>query len=136
MPSPLEGGTLLAVPEGPVDGAAYARNLGMMVKPDARLGRMDGELVPAMGVVADEARSLGLPTPVVTSGNDSTQHMAGSAHYANRALDFRGNNISDEQGERWATQVRSRLGDGYAVQFERFPDKPERDHLHVARKRT
>jgi conjugal transfer mating pair stabilization protein TraG len=56
---------------------------------------MDGDLVPAMGaVVADEARSLGLPTPVVTSGNDSTQHMAGSAHYDDRALDFRGNNIS------------------------------------------
>ncbi len=136
VPSPLEGGTLLAVPEGPVDGAAYARNLGMMVKPGARLGRMDGELVPAMGVVAEEARTLGLPAPVVTSGNDSTQHMAGSAHYADRALDFRGNNISDEQGERWATQVRSRLGDGYAVQFERFPDRPERDHLHVARKRS
>jgi conjugal transfer mating pair stabilization protein TraG len=136
VPSPLEGGTLLAVPEGPVDGAAYAHSLGMTVKPGARLGHMDSELVPAMGVVADEARALGLPTPVVTSGNDSTQHMAGSAHYADRALDFRGNNISDEQGERWAAQVRSRLGDGYAVQFERFPDKPERDHLHVARRRT
>ncbi|SCY85288.1 MULTISPECIES: hypothetical protein [Novosphingobium] len=97
---------------------------------------MDGDLVAAMGAVAEEARSLGLPTPVVTSGNDSTQHMAGSAHYDDRALDFRGNNISDEQGERLASQVRSRLGDGYAVQFERFPDKPERDHLHVARRRT
>lgn len=134
VPSPLEGGTLLAIPEGPVDGATYARDLGMTVKPGARLGRMDGGLVPALGVVADEARALGLPAPVVTSGNDSTQHMAGSAHYADRALDFRGNNISDEQGERWATQVRDRLGEGYAVQFERFPDKPERDHLHVARR--
>lgn len=136
VPSPLEGGTLLAVPDGPVDGAALARDLGIKVKPGARLGRMDGDLVPAMGVVAEEARSLGLPTPVVTSGNDSSQHMAGSAHYDDRALDFRGNNISDEQGERWASQVRSRLGDGYAVQFERFPDKPERDHLHVAKRRT
>jgi len=136
VPSPLEGGTLLAVPDGPVDGAALARDLGIKVKPGARLGHMDGDLVPAMGAVAEEARSLGLPTPVVTSGNDSTQHMAGSAHYDDRALDFRGNNISDEQGERWASQVRSRLGDGYAVQFERFPDKPERDHLHVARRRT
>ena len=136
VPSPLEGGTLLAVPNGPVDGAALARDLGIKVKPGARLGHMDGNLVPAMGAVAEEARSLGLPTPVVTSGNDSTQHMAGSAHYDDRALDFRGNNISDEQGERWASQVRSRLGDGYAVQFERFPDKPERDHLHVAKRRT
>jgi conjugal transfer mating pair stabilization protein TraG len=136
VPSPLEGGTLLAVPDGPVDGAALARDLGIKVKLGARLGHMDGDLVPAMGAVAEEARSLGLPTPVVTSGNDSTQHMAGSAHYDDRALDFRGNNISDEQGERWAAQVRSRLGDGYAVQFERFPDKPERDHLHVAKRRT
>lgn len=136
VPSPLEGGTLLAVPDGPVDGAALARDLGIKVKPGARLGHMDGDLVPAMGAVAEEARSLGLPTPVVTSGNDSTQHMAGSAHYDDRALDFRGNNISDEQGERWASQVRSRLGEGYAVQFERFPDNPERDHLHVARRRT
>jgi len=136
VPSPLEGGTLLAVPDGPVDGAALARDLGIKVKPGARLGHMDGDLVPAMGAVAEEARSLGLPTPVVTSGNDSTQHMAGSAHYDDRALDFRGNNISDEQGERWAAQVRSRLGEGYAVQFERFPDKPERDHLHVAKRRT
>ncbi|AYO76073.1 conjugal transfer protein TraG N-terminal domain-containing protein [Novosphingobium sp. KCTC 2891] len=136
VPSPLEGGTLLAVPNGPVDGAALARDLGIKVKPGARLGHMDGDLVAAMGAVAEEARSLGLPTPVVTSGNDSTQHMAGSAHYDDRALDFRGNNISDEQGERLASQVRSRLGDGYAVQFERFPDKPERDHLHVARRRT
>ncbi len=136
VPSPLEGGTLLAVPDGPVDGAALARDLGIKVKPGARLGHMDGDLVPALGAVAEEARSLGLPTPVVTSGNDSSQHMAGSAHYDDRALDFRGNNISDEQGERWASQVRSRLGDGYAVQFERFPDKPERDHLHVAKRRT
>jgi conjugal transfer mating pair stabilization protein TraG len=136
VPSPLEGGTLLAVPEGTVDGAALARDLGIKVKPGARLGHMDGDLVPAMGAVAEEARSLGLPAPVVTSGNDSTLHMAGSAHYDDRALDFRGNNISDKQGERWASQVRSRLGDGYAVQFERFPDNPERDHLHVAKRRT
>ena len=133
--SPLEGGTLLAAPNGPVDGARLARELGMGVKSGARLGRMDGDLVPAMGVVAEEARALGLPRPVVTSGNDSTQHASGSAHYDNRALDFRGNNISDQQGEKWAERVRERLGPSYAVDFERFPDNPARDHLHVARRR-
>ena len=132
--SPLEGGTLLAAPDGPVDGARLARELGLGVKNGARLSRMDGDLVPAMGVVADEARELGLPKPVVTSGNDSTQHVAGSAHYANRALDFRGNNISDEQGEQWAERVQQRLGSSYAVDFERFPDNPARDHLHVAKR--
>ncbi len=133
--SPLEGGTLLAAPDGPVDGARLARELGMGVKPGARLGRMDGDLVPAMGVVADEARALGLPRPVVTSGNDSTQHAAGSAHYANRALDFRGNNISDAQGAQWAERVQERLGPSYAVDFERFPENPSRDHLHVAKRK-
>ena len=133
--SPLEGGTLLAAPNGPVDGARLAGELGMGVKSGARLGRMDGDLVPAMGVVAEEARALGLPRPMVTSGNDSTQHASGSAHYDNRALDFRGNNISDQQGEQWAERVRERLGPNYAVDFERFPDNPARDHLHVARRR-
>lgn len=132
--STLEGGTLLKAPDGPVDGAKLARELGLGVKASAQLGRMDGELVPAMGVVAEEARALGLPQPVVTSGNDSTQHVAGSAHYDNRALDFRGNNISDEQGEQWAERVQQRLGSSYAVDFERFPDNPARDHLHVAKR--
>jgi conjugal transfer mating pair stabilization protein TraG len=132
--SPLEGGTLLAAPDGPVDGAKLARELGLGVKASAQLGRMDGELVPAMGVVAEEATALGLPRPVVTSGNDSTQHVAGSAHYDNRALDFRGNNISDAQGAQWAARVQERLGPSYAVDFERFPDNPARDHLHVAKR--
>jgi conjugal transfer mating pair stabilization protein TraG len=134
--SPLEGGTLLAAPDGPVDGAKLARELGLGVKASAQLGRMDGALVPAMGVVAEEARALDLPRPVVTSGNDSTQHVAGSAHYDNRALDFRGNNISDAQGAQWAARVQERLGPSYAVGFERFPDNPARDHLHVAKRRS
>ncbi|MGE8135625.1 conjugal transfer protein TraG N-terminal domain-containing protein [Novosphingobium subterraneum] len=133
--SPIEGRVVLAAPEGPVDGARLAKELGMGVKAGARLGQMDGDLVPAMGVVADEARALGLPRPVVTSGNDSAQHASGSAHYDNRALDFRGNNISDQHGKQWAERVRERLGPNYAVDFERFPDNPARDHLHVAARR-
>ena len=133
--SPLGGGTLLVAPDGTGDGDRLARELGMGVKTGARLGRMDGDLVPAMGVVAEEARALGLPRPLVTSGNDSTQHVSGSAHYANRALDFRGNNISDQQGEQWAERVRERLGPNYAVDFERFPDNPSNDHLHVAKRK-
>lgn len=72
----------------------------------------------------------------MTSGDDSTQHKAGSAHYDDRALDFRGNNISNELGEQWATKVQSRLGSAYAVGFERFPEDPARNHLHVAKRRS
>ncbi len=116
----------------PIDGASVARKLGLGLKSGARLGQMDRQLAQAMEIVASEARSLGLPKPVITSGNDSKQHAAHSAHYENRALDFRGNNISDAQGQEWASRVRSKLGVGYSVNFERFEKEPGRDHLHVA----
>ena len=38
----------MAAPDGPVDGAALAKDLGIKVKPGARLGHMDGALVPAI----------------------------------------------------------------------------------------
>src|SRR3546814_2981214 len=49
--STLEGGTLLAAPDGPVDGAKLARELGLGVQARAQLGRVDGEPATAMGVV-------------------------------------------------------------------------------------
>jgi len=66
-------------------------------------------------------------TPNYTSLTDVTD---------DHALDFRGNNIANEQGEQWAEKVKSRLGSAYAVDFERFPDDPARDHLHVAKRRS
>lgn len=48
--SPLkEMQTFLKAPDGLVDGARLARELGLGVKNGARLSRMDGDLVPAMG---------------------------------------------------------------------------------------
>jgi len=132
------GGGLIsaaATPDREFDGNGLARSLGMSVKPGSNISSLHGDLAPAMSVVNEEARALGLPQLVVTSGNDSSRHMAGSAHYDDRALDFRGNNISDAQGAAWAEKVRERLGPEYVANFERFPDEPGRDHLHVARRR-
>ncbi|MDY7097540.1 MAG: hypothetical protein SXU28_05325, partial [Pseudomonadota bacterium] len=61
---------------------------------------------------------------------DST-HSAGSLHYEDRALDFRGNNISDAQGAEFARLVSDILGADYDVLFETYPSNPANDHLHV-----
>lgn len=121
-------------PDGKVDGARAATALGVSIKPGANLSQMHRDMVLAMAAVAAEARALGLPKPVVTSGNDSNQHVDGSQHYQDRALDFRGNAISAEQGHAWARSVQERLGGNYTVQFEQFPEQVNRNHLHVAKK--
>lgn len=120
--------------DGKLDGARVAAALGISIKPGANLSQMHRDMVPVMAAVAAEARALGLPKPVVTSGNDSNQHVDGSRHHQDRALDFRGNTISVEQGHAWARRVQRKLGDEYAVQFEQFPEKSGRNHLHVAKR--
>jgi hypothetical protein len=116
---------------GTIDGNAVALANGVEVKnAGVRISRLDANMAPVIEAVATAARRLGLPTPVITSGNDS-RHMNGSLHYSNRALDFRGNNITDAQGRQLEAEVRAILGDRYDVHFEIFPDRPSNDHLHV-----
>jgi hypothetical protein len=79
--------------------------------------------------VAEVAQGLRLPTPVITSGNDS-RHGTKSLHYADRALDFRGNNISIAQGQALREGVRQRIGKDYDVVFETFSNSSN-NHLHV-----
>lgn len=122
-------------PEGNVDGRPYARELGIGLKQGANIRSIEGDMIPAMAAVASEAQRLGLPKPIITSGNDST-HKPGSAHYDDRGLDFRGKNISVEQGRQWAEGVSDTLGKGYGVQFEVFPDEPNRNHLHVSKRKS
>ena len=110
---------------------AVARFYGVGVKPGANISEAQTAFQPVAGVVAKVARDLGLPAPVVTSGNDSSQHVRGSAHYRNNAWDFRGNNISAAQGRVLARDVGRNLGSSYRVKFEEFPLNPSRNHLHV-----
>jgi LysM repeat protein len=123
-------GDARADPSGRIDGNAVAAANGVEVKSDAvRIGRLDAAMEPAIRAVADAARRLGLPPPVITSGNDS-RHMAGSLHYADRALDFRGNTMTADQGHALQNEVRRVLGDRYDVVFETFVNRSN-NHLHV-----
>lgn len=119
-----------ALPNRPFDGRAVAAANGVEIKgASVNISRLQPEMAPVIAAVADAARQLGLPTPVITSGNDS-RHSSGSLHYSNAALDFRGRNISIAQGNALREAVQRALGPGYDVLFETFPDS-NNNHLHV-----
>ena len=111
------------------DASNYVRANGISVKPGANVTDISKKMAMPIASVALEARSLGLPGPVVTSGADG-RHMEGSLHPDGKALDFRGRNITVSQGQAWASRVGGVLGRDYDVQFETSRD-PSRNHLHV-----
>jgi hypothetical protein len=113
-----------------IDGAAVAAANGVGVKPGAMVSNLHPRMAPVIVAVARAAATLGLPGPVITSGNDST-HKSGSLHFKNRALDFRANNITDPQSVAFQHAVEAIVGDDYDVIFEKFPANPANDHLHV-----
>lgn len=115
---------------GTINGGTVAAETGVQVKgASVELDALHASMDPAIRAVAEAAQRLGLPTPVITSGADS-RHSTGSLHYSGRALDFRGNNISVEQGRAFAAEVGRILGDRYDVLFETFANSSN-NHLHV-----
>ena len=116
--------------EGRIDGNKIAKSVGVGVKSaNVKISKLHPKMEAAILVVAQSASNLGLPRPVITSGNDS-KHMNGSLHYENRALDFRGNNLKVGVGRDLAERVAVMLGQEYDVAFEVFED-PSNNHLHV-----
>lgn len=123
-----EGGPLSAA--GTIDGNAVAAQHGVGVKSAAvKIGNLHPAMAPVIMAVAKAATKLGLPKPVITSGNDSS-HKVGSLHFKNRALDFRGNNITIAQGNAFAAEVLKQVGPDYDVLFEKFANASN-NHLHV-----
>ncbi len=106
-----------------IDGRAVAALHGVGVKNAAvNISNLHPTMGPVIAAVAEAAKALGLPKPVITSGNDSG-HKQGSLHFKNRALDFRGNNITVAQGRALAAEVVVGLvGKDYDVLFETFAD--------------
>ncbi|UYY57198.1 LysM peptidoglycan-binding domain-containing protein [Sphingomonas sp. S2-65] len=113
-----------------VNGNTVAAASGVQVKAaSVKIGHLAPEMDAVIRAVASAARQLQLPTPVITSGNDS-RHGRQSLHYSDRALDFRGNNISIAEGRALRDAVRQSLGNRYDVIFETF-NNASNNHLHV-----
>lgn len=126
---PGAGGAALAA-GGTIDGNAVAAQHGVGVKSAAvKMSKLHPAMAPVIAAVAEAANALGLPKPVITSGNDSS-HKQGSLHFQDRALDFRGNNITIAQGKALRTKVAGKVGADYDVLFETFAN-PANNHLHV-----
>lgn len=113
-----------------IDGNSVAAANGAAVKgTGVKIGKLHPKMERAIVTVAQVAKELGLPQPVITSGNDS-KHMDGSLHYKGRALDFRGNNIKVAVGHSFRAAVAQKLGTDYDVAFEVFMNAAN-NHLHV-----
>jgi hypothetical protein len=115
---------------GTIDGRVVAAANGVGVKSaSVNLSSLHPKMEAAIIAVAQVAAELGFPTPVITSGNDSS-HKQGSLHFVNRAIDFRGNNITITQGNTFRERVATAIGGDYDVLFETFAEESN-NHLHV-----
>lgn len=115
---------------GSIDGNAVAAKHKVGVKSDTvKISNLHPAMEAVIAAVAKAADDLGLPKPVITSGNDS-KHSKNSLHYANRALDFRGRDLTVAQGNALDKAVSEILGSKYDVIFETFADQ-NNNHLHV-----
>lgn len=103
---------------------------GLEKKPGAVISGLCQQIRQTFPIIINAWRQFNGPTPVITSGNDGT-HRLDSLHYSNRAIDLRGNNISDETLQFIAKEVKRQLGADYDVIAEIFPGNPSRDHLHI-----
>jgi hypothetical protein len=126
------GSLLVALGDGStINGREVAALHGVGVKSEAvNISNLHPAMGPVIIAVAEAAKEMGLPKPVITSGNDSS-HKQGSLHFKNRALDFRGNNITILQGKALAAKVTKLVGKDYDVLFETFVGNPANNHLHV-----
>lgn len=119
-----------AINAGTVDGNKIAADHGVDVKSAAvKIANLHPAMEAVIAAVAKAARDLNLPRRVITSGNDS-KHSKNSLHFANRALDFRGNDLTIAQGNALDSAVSAILGPKYDVIFETFKDESN-NHLHV-----
>jgi len=77
--------------------------------------------------IVNAANDLDLPNMVITSGRDG-QHMEGSFHYRDRALDFRTKHLAHDDKHALLARIKQRLGPGYDVILENLGKAKEHGH--------
>lgn len=100
------------------------------VKSSANIDNLDPRITATFDDIVSAWAAANGPTPVITSGNDG-RHRDGSFHYQELAIDLRANNISDSLAQSIADDLARRLGADFDVIFERFPNNPANDHIHI-----
>jgi hypothetical protein len=112
------------------------------------LSNLSSEVCNALDDIVDVWDDNNAPDPVITSGNDSKhrgsnapgtdcgtvencRNTSDSRHYDDRAIDLRGNNVSDDTLRGMAEDLKNALGEDYDVEAEIFPGNPSNDHIHM-----
>jgi len=120
---PTNGGNTVSVgPEG--SGA------DLLLKAGADIDDLDPRVCDTFDDIVAAWEAAGGPTPVITSGNDG-RHSVGSLYFSDLAIDLRVNNISDSLAQSIANDLASCLGSDFDVIFERFPNNPTNDQIHL-----
>jgi hypothetical protein len=106
----------------------------LAVKSSARFKAITPALLRILqGVFLVAQRTTDVSELVITSVNDS-EHMDGSRHYSNEALDLRVRNLpSDLARQRLQAQLRAELGPAFTVLYEHAGTPNQ--HLHIQVKR-
>lgn len=112
-------------PEG--SGTPIQRKVGQGA---ADIGNLSPKVTQTFSTIVDVFRDQKAPTPVITSGRDSTLHRKKSRHYSDEAIDLRCNKLEDHHCRAISSALQKALGSDYDVQFEKFDDE-NRDHIHL-----
>jgi conjugal transfer mating pair stabilization protein TraG len=124
-PLSSEGGRVTVGPEG--SRAPIQRKVG---KDGADIGNLSPKVTQTFPTIIDVFREQNAPTPVITSGRDSSDHKKTSRHYRDEAIDLRCNKLDDDHCRAISSALQKALGSDYFVQFEKFENK-DRDHIHL-----
>lgn len=128
--SPTGGQVVGPVNLGPVATGPEGSGAPLTVKSGANISSLRPEIRGILPLVVQVWQRHSAPTPVITSGNDST-HRSGSLHYSDLAVDLRGNNIDPSTAQAIRGDLQGALGPAYQVMYETFPDNPSNNHIHV-----
>lgn len=93
---------------------------------------LNSQMYAAMPKIAEVWKTNNAGQLMITSGNDSSEHVKNSKHYEGKAIDLRGQHLSNQQMKTLANNLQTSLGADYQVLAEFFPSNPARDHIHVA----
>lgn len=97
--------------------------MSVALKHSARITGLRNEALFAIIVAEGVWRDKGLGLATITSGTDG-RHSTGSKHYIGAAIDLRTMNLTNDQIQFAASELKERLGVEYDV-------VAEADHIHV-----
>lgn len=101
----------------------------MQLKPGAQVRHPSTQTVFSQNVARWLWHEWGWTQPfVITSGDDGI-HSTKSKHYTGDAWDLRARHLDRHQRERFAAELRTRLGQDFDVVVH--DEKPNREHIHV-----